>query len=94
MVLRDIRRRARKHHDPNRLKASSCIATLDYAARTLTFVHRGMFRSKPQKASPVIVPFDEITSVDYDWDKSPAGFASRVVATSRGKAVSPATRTA
>jgi len=31
--------------DPNRLKGSSCIATLDYAARTLTFVHRGLFRS-------------------------------------------------
>jgi hypothetical protein len=53
--------------DPNRLKGSSCTASLDYGARTLTFEHRGMFRPKPQKASPVIVPFDEITSVEYDW---------------------------
>jgi hypothetical protein len=28
-----------------------------------------MFRSKPQKASPVIVPFDEITSVEWDFGK-------------------------
>jgi hypothetical protein len=27
--------------DPNRLKGSSCTATLDYATRTLTFEHRG-----------------------------------------------------
>jgi hypothetical protein len=26
-----------------------------------------MFRSKPQKASPVIVPLSEIVSVDYDF---------------------------
>jgi hypothetical protein len=52
--------------DPDRLKGISCTATLDGAARTLTFEHRGMFRSKEQKASPVIVPFDEIASVDYE----------------------------
>jgi hypothetical protein len=52
--------------DPNRLKGISCTATLDYAARTLTFDHRGMFRSKAQKASPVIVPFDEIASVEHE----------------------------
>ncbi len=52
--------------DPNRLKGISCTATLDYAAQTLTFEHRGMFRSKAQKASPVIVPFDEIASVEHE----------------------------
>ena len=53
--------------DPDRLAGSSCTATLDHVARTLTFEHRGMFRSKPQKASPVIVPLSEIVSVDYDF---------------------------
>jgi hypothetical protein len=53
--------------DPNQLKGSSCTATLDLAARTLTFDHRGWFRSKPQKASPVVVPLDEITGVEYDF---------------------------
>lgn len=52
--------------DPNGLKGISCTATLDYVAQTLTFEHRGMFRSKAQKASPVIVPFDEIASVEYE----------------------------
>jgi hypothetical protein len=53
--------------DPDRLAGSSCTATLDHVARTLTFEHRGMFRSKPQKASPVIVPLREIVSVEYDF---------------------------
>ncbi len=53
--------------DPNQLKGSSCTATLDRAARTLTFDHRGWFRSKPQKASPVVVRLDEITAVEYDF---------------------------
>ena len=53
--------------DPDRLKGSSCTATIDWAARTLTFEHRGWFLSKPQKASPVIVPFDEIVAVDSDF---------------------------
>jgi hypothetical protein len=47
-------------------KGLSCTATLDYATRTLTFEHRGWFLSKAQKASPVIVPFDEIASVEYE----------------------------
>jgi hypothetical protein len=53
--------------DPDRLKGSSCTATIDWAARTLTFEHRGWFLSKPQKASPVIVPFDEIVAVESDY---------------------------
>jgi len=53
--------------DPDRLVGSSCTATLDAAARTLTFEHRGWFLSKPQKASPVIVPFDEIVAVESDY---------------------------
>jgi hypothetical protein len=53
--------------DPDRLAGSSCTATIDWAARTLTFEHRGWFRSKPQKASPVIVPFDEIVAVESDF---------------------------
>jgi hypothetical protein len=54
-------------NDPDCLKGSSCTATLDWAARTLTFEHRGWFRSKPQKASPVIVPFNEIAGVESEW---------------------------
>jgi hypothetical protein len=46
---------------------TTLIASLDHVARTLTFEHRGMFRSKPQKASPVIVPLREIVSVEYDF---------------------------
>jgi hypothetical protein len=53
--------------DPDRLKGSSCTATIDWTARTLTFEHRGWFRSKPQKASPVVVPFDEIVAVESDF---------------------------
>lgn len=52
--------------DPDRLKGSSCTATIDWSARTLTFEHRGWVLSKAQKASPIIVPFDEIVGVEYD----------------------------
>ncbi len=51
---------------PDRLKGSSCTATIDWSARTLTFEHRGWFLSKAQKASPIVVPFDEIVGVEYD----------------------------
>jgi hypothetical protein len=45
-------------------------------ARTLTFEHRGLFRFKPQKASPVIVQLSEIVGIDPpapDSAEQPAG---------------------
>jgi len=49
------------------LKATSCAITLDQVARTLTFDHRGRLRSKEQKKSPIVVPFDEIIAVESDF---------------------------
>jgi hypothetical protein len=47
--------------DPNRLKGISCTATLDYAAQTLTFEHRG-------KAAAVA---DSDTTHDADGQAEP-----------------------
>jgi hypothetical protein len=38
--------------DPDRLSGSSCTATIDWAARTLTFDHRGWFRISRRDHEP------------------------------------------
>jgi hypothetical protein len=52
--------------DPDRLDGASCAATLDAAAGTLTFDHRGWGATAEQKArSPVVVPLGAIAAVEY-----------------------------
>src|ERR1700712_2469746 len=53
--------------DPNRLKGSSCTATLDLEAKTLTFEHWGFGSSAELKSlSPVVVPLGAIRSVEFE----------------------------
>jgi hypothetical protein len=53
--------------DPNVLDGASCTATLDEAAQTLTFEHRGWGASHEQKArSPLVVPLGAIGAVEYE----------------------------
>jgi hypothetical protein len=53
--------------DPDVLDGASCTATLDEAAQTLTFVHRGFGASYEQKArSPLVVPLGAIGSVECE----------------------------
>jgi hypothetical protein len=51
--------------NPDRITGPGCAAALDTAAQTLTFEHRGWFRSKAQKASPIVVPLSEIAAIEY-----------------------------
>jgi hypothetical protein len=53
--------------DPDVLDGASCTATLDEAAQTLTFEHRGWGATYEQKArSPLVVPLGAIGSVEYE----------------------------
>jgi hypothetical protein len=53
--------------DPNRLKGSSCTATLDLEAKTLTFEHWGFGSSAELKSlSPVVVPLGAIRSLEFE----------------------------
>ncbi len=51
---------------PDVLDGASCTATLDEAAETLTFEHRGWGATYEQKARSLVVPLDAIGSVEYE----------------------------
>ena len=66
--------------DPDRLDGASCTATLDEAAQTLTFEHRGWGASAEQKArSALVVPLGAIGSVEYERARLAKGAARAVV---------------
>lgn len=53
--------------DADSFEGASCTATLDTAAQTLTFEHRGWGATREQKAlSPLVVPLGAIGAVEFE----------------------------